>query len=105
MDYLLFGVAYLLIGGFLTGLAYDFIDDDGTAVILVTLWPLIIMAVIVVCLISFPIALGKWFKNKVVRYTRRNEKDCRDCIHQNTMDCPNSAECYETTDKPYFKAE
>lgn len=31
-------------------------------------------------------------------------KDCRACKKRNTMDCPNSAECYSTIDKPYFEA-
>lgn len=30
-------------------------------------------------------------------------KNCRECINYKTMKCPNSSECFEKPNKPYFE--
>lgn len=30
-------------------------------------------------------------------------KECRNCKNYKTMQCPNSSECWDTEDKPYFR--
>lgn len=32
-----------------------------------------------------------------------NEMECETCIKRKTMYCPNSSECFETKDKPYYQ--
>lgn len=32
-----------------------------------------------------------------------NEIECETCIKRKTKYCPNSSECYETIDKPYYQ--
>ena len=32
-----------------------------------------------------------------------NERECETCIKRKTMYCPNSSECFDTTDKIYYQ--
>ena len=34
---------------------------------------------------------------------KMNERECETCIKRKTMYCPNSSECFDTTDKIYYQ--
>lgn len=66
LQYILFGLCYLMIGGFLAG----FFDDnlgDLELVLMFFFWPLFIVAMGLVFIGTFPMRFGAWIRDKINR--------------------------------------
>lgn len=92
------GIIVMLISLTMAVFAIWFYLEEDILIIRLACLYLALFISLIIAVIGIELVFTKKKENKSLTL-----KECSNCRKQHTMDCPNSAECYATEDKPYFE--